>query len=346
MDHDRNGHDPAPDGIAGLPLDEAVDAVVARDDDRTPETVRALLDRIAEDGVVSRAGVESALGHVATVVSTPETRAENASMALDDARETAEPVVHLDVVRSRLDAFTSRLAALDARVEDLGDDLQDLIARADDPDDLFAVARGIERLTREANAAQRTADDLALDVEAFEEWLRNPEHRHRELDGDADAMAGFVDDLAAATDDLAAAAEADDEGDDLGARWLDATAQHRMTGLLLDDLRAELADVRAWPAAGSDADAAAAAESDLPPAHGTGDEDRLDRIDERLDDLDAERDRIGERLDDRARPEWRERYDDRLATIERTLADFDPPVHWGDVQAALDDHRLGIGPDR
>lgn len=317
---------PDPD-LLGTPLDEAVAAAVEADDDRDPERARAVLDAVAEDGVVSRDGIESALERASTVVATPENRVENAELALDDAREAARPVDHLDVVRDRLAAFASRLAAVESDVEDLADDLRALADRAGDPDSVYEVAADVRRLEAEANALQRAADDLALDAEDFERWLTDPERRRRELAGDVDAMAGFLDGLADATDDLAdAVADEDPDLPDPAGRWLDATARARISALLIEDLRADLSALRNWPGAdGADAG------------------DDLADLAARIDDLDARCDRIADRLADLARPEWRDRHADRLAAIERVIDGFEPPVDWEEVQAALDDHRLGIG---
>lgn len=330
-DRPGDAHDP----IVGLSLEAAVEAVVARSDGRDPRAVRAALDAVAEDGVVTREGIESALTEGSENVATLETRVERAAAALAEARETAGPVVHLDVVRDRLDTFETRLAALESRVEDLSDDLGALGERADEGKvEAYEVATGVRRLVGETNAARRAADDLALDVGAFERWVESPDHRLRELEGDADAMAGLIDGLADATDDLAAAVEETDAagGSDPGAPspgalWLDATIRNRVLGLLLADLRATLADLRAWPDAEQDPEC-------------------LDDLADCLDDLDARRDRLGARLDDLARPAWRDRHDDRLAAVERTIDSFEPPVDWADVQAALDDDRLGIGTHR
>lgn len=333
---DEQGTDDA--DLLGTPIDEAVEAAVAGGDDRDPETVRAILETVAADGVVSRDGVESALARVSTVVATPENRVENAAIAVDDAREAAGPVVDLDVVRDRLEAFESRLASVEARVDDLGDDLRAVAERADDPDSVYDLAAEIRRLEGRANALQRAADEVALDAEAFERWVTDPERRRRELAGDVDAMAGFLDGLADATDDLidAAADEGDADADadadlpDPAGHWLDATLRARVSDLLIEDLRAELADLRAWPAADGAEDA------DVP-------DDPFADLEGRIDDLDARCARLRERLDGVARPEWRDRHDDRLAALDRVLDGFEPPVDWEDVQAALDDHRLGIG---
>ncbi|MFB6303347.1 MAG: halo transducer protein [Haloferacaceae archaeon] len=349
MTDDRPTGDP---DLLGLSLDEAATAV-ARTADRDPESVRSTLDTVAEDGVVSEAGVQSALAHVSTVVATAENRVENAELAVADARDAAAEVGRLDVVRHRLDAFESRLAAVETRVDDLGDDLRNLVDCADDPDSVYEVAVDIRQLTGRANALQRAADEIALDAEAFERWATAPERRRRELAGDVDAMDGFLDDLAATTDDLAAAVEDDADLANPAGRWLDATMRARVAALLIADLRAELADLRAWPdrnGAGEGGDA----ESDVDGtdrgsnADGTDggpptDEVALADVAARIDDLDARCARIDDRLADLARPAWRDRHDDRLSALADVLDGFEPPVDWEDVQAALDDHRLGIG---
>jgi hypothetical protein len=336
--------DAAPDDVAGLPVEDAVDAVVARDDgnDRDRGEVRAALETVAEDGVVAWDGVDEALAHVSKVVATPETRVELAARGLSDAREAASPVADLDAVDSRLTAFEARLAAVESRTADLGADLQTLVARPGeaDPDaDLYATARGIRRLTANANEAQRAADELGVDVEEFEEWLADPDVRYEEFEGDVDAVERSVDELTAAVDrleaDLAEGADGDGTGDgegagdeegntpaDAAATWFDLTLRSRVIGLLLADVRAELADLRTW-----------ADRENLD--HG----ERLDAFDARLADLDDRVAAAGDRLADLARPDWRARFDDRLDAFGSALDGVEPPVDWGEVQATLEEHR-------
>jgi len=332
--------DAAPDDVAGLPVEDAVDAVVARDDgnDRDRGEVRAALETVAEDGVVAWDGVDAALAHVSKVVATPETRVELAARGLSDAREAASPVADLDAVDSRLTAFEARLAAVESRTADLGADLQALVARPGegDPDaDLYATARGIRQLTADANEAHRAADELGVDVEEFEEWLADPDVRYEEFEGDVDAVERSVDELAAAVDRLAADLAEGDDGDgegagdeegntpaDAAATWFDLTLRSRVIGLLLADVRAELADLRTW-----------ADREDLD--HG----ERLDAFDARLADLDDRVVAAGDRLDDLARPDWRARFDDRLDAFGSALDGLEPPVDWGEVQATLEEHR-------
>ncbi|MFC7136422.1 hypothetical protein ACFQRB_07510 [Halobaculum litoreum] len=104
-------------GLIGLSVDEAADAVAERADaDR--ERARATLSTVAADGTVSEAGVQSALAHLAKVVSTPATRAEFAGLDVEDAREAAADAADLPVVAARLDDFDARLATVESAVEE------------------------------------------------------------------------------------------------------------------------------------------------------------------------------------------------------------------------------------
>lgn len=309
------------DSLDGLSLDAAVDAVVARGADDA-DAVRAALTRVTEEGTVRREAVDDALGHVAKVVSTPETRVENAGMLIDDAREAATAVDHLDGVAERLDDFERRHAAVASRVDDLGDQLQSVVALASDPDDIYEAAVEIRRLNAAANSAQHTADKLGVDAEEFEAWVRHPDRRLDALDDDADAVAGFVDGVAETLDALAAG---DVDAPPAAVRF-DAALRHRVARLLLADLRAEVADLRAWPDPGPD------------DAHGAVDADALDALDDRLATLDDRRQSIGDRLDDTG-ADWRDRYGGRLADFETALDDHAPPVDWGAVESLLTEYR-------
>lgn len=311
------------DSLDGLSLDAAVDAVVARGADDA-DAVRAALTRVTEEGTVRREAVDDALGHVAKVVSTPETRVENAGMLIDDAREAATAVDHLDGVAERLDDFERRHAAVASRVDDLGDQLQSVVALASDPDDIYEAAVEIRRLNAAANSAQHTADKLGVDAEEFEAWVRHPDRRLDALDDDADAVAGFVDGVAETLDALAAG----DVGTDVdpAAVRFDAALRHRVSRLLLDDLRAEVEDLRAWPDPGPD------------DAHGAVDADALDALDDRLTGLEERWRSIDDRFDGAA-VEWRDRYDDRLADFEAALDDHTPPVDWRAVESLLGEYR-------
>jgi DNA repair ATPase RecN len=308
--------------LDGLSLDAAVDAVVARTDD-DPDAVRATLERVTEDGVVRRGAVDDALAHVSKVVSTPETRVENAGMLIDDAREVADAVDHLDSVAERLDDFEDRHAAVASRVDGLGDRLQSVVALADDPDAIYETVVEIRQLTAAANSAQHTADELGVDAEELTAWVRTPDRRLDALDTDADAVASFVDGVAETLDALAAG---DVDADPATLRF-DAALRHRVSRLLLDDLQAEIDDLHAWPEPGPD------------DAHGAVDADDLAALDDRLATLEDRRQSLADRLDEHTGTGWRDRYGDRLADFEAALADHAPPVDWGAVEALLGEYR-------
>lgn len=342
--------------ILGKSVDDAVEHVVAEDDPLDPETVRTALETVAKDGVVTRAGIESALGRASKVVSTPETRVELAEMELSEAHETATPVSDLGVVQARLDAFEARLADVQDRTDRLGEDLQSVVGRAgdlesadseastddhetsaDDPDTgtVYALARDVRRLTDRANDVQLAADELGMDVEEFERWLGTPGLRNDELRDDVDAFEGSLNELWAAVDDLetrigdgSGATGEEVSAQELATTWADASLRIRLHDLLLEDLRAELADLRTW-----------ADREDL-------DEDEgLAEIEARLDDLGGELARLADRLEALARPEWREQYGEHVAAFDDAISDVELPVQWGVVQAELEEHRSAMGVD-
>lgn len=375
------------DAIAGLPLDAAVEQVLdgnpsleggktiskndiyqleghkssSETDAPDPETVRATLDRVTTDGVVRRDAVEDALSETAKVVSTAETRTELAGIELSDTREAAESVSDLDAVATRVGAFESRLDDVRTRVTDLGSDLETLVERATETGRIYEVAAGMRRLTADAKAVQRDADELALDLESFQRWVANPDVRFRELAEDVDAVQDSVEDLAGVADEIAAATgqtataivaeteaseakggetEEDEaqgvtttvdspgesaDADRLGVALADARLRRRVTVLLVADLRSELADLRTW---------AEREGEDLA---------RADELGDRLDDLDACLSSVGDRLAALADPEWTDRFGDQLAAFETATDDLEPPLDWSAVEAAFEEHRPEVG---
>lgn len=326
----------ADDPIAGLRTVEAVRAVLARaeaaEDARDPEAVRAALDRVTEDGVVSWDAADDALAHASKVVSTPETRLEFAAAAVEDAEGAARSVPDLDVVRARIEDLKARLSTVETRVAELAESLQGLVRRCQEREDLYTVARGIAELTAESDRLHGIVEDLRMDAEKFETWLGSHDVRLREFEGDVDAVVGSMDELSEAVDRLADAAEsrtgdvtqeAEPERDvESGAVWFDANLRRRVTELLVADLRAELDALRT-----------------LADREDTGPQDRTDEVKTRLDYLDARITSVADRLDALAEPAWREQYGDRLEAFDAAIEEFEPPVDWGEVQATLETHR-------
>jgi hypothetical protein len=165
------------------------------------------------------------------------------------------------------------------------------------------------------------ADELRDDAAATARWARSHEVRVREFGEDVDVVAESVDGVAAATDWLAGDADAPPEGvetDDPGRAWAEASVGATVAALLIADLRAELDDLRTW-----------AGREGVDPGLADHAAD--------LDDLAARRDRLADRLDEIARPAWRDAHGDRVARAAETVSSFDPPVEWGAVRTALDE---------
>ena len=296
-------------GLVGRPIADVIDAVVDREDDRDPETVRDVLDPVTDDGVVTREAVETAVADTSKVVATAETRVELAESAYDDATATAASVDDLDVVATRLDAFADRLAAVQARADDLADDLQAPVERLSDPDAVYELALELRDVATAAQGVVRTADDLSWDVEQFESWVTEPERRY-------DEFAEDVDHVEESLDELLDAAEALPEDSDAPATdWADATMRARVVALLVEDLRAELGDLRTW---------AEREDNTFRPA-----------LDERVTDAERRATELTDALAERAEPAWRERFDDDLTAFERDLEGFAPPVDWARIQETL-----------
>jgi hypothetical protein len=323
-----------PDGIAGLPVEEAVEVVVAEDDSLDPAAARKTLNYAADDGVVCRDGVEEALDEASVHVTTAESRTELASIEFDEAAELAEPVADVDAVASRLDEFESRLRTAEERADGLGTDLQSLVDRRDVAD-LLELAAGVRDVRAEAAGVQGLADELKVHLDEFKRWVVDPDARYRGVEDDLDAVGEWLDDLAGAVELLAG--EADGSGGasvgsadrvDPAVVWFDAELHRRLLALLLEDLRAELADLRTL-----------AGRTEVELRDDVDHEERIDAVATRLDDREGRLAAHGDRLDDLARPAWHDRFDDRLAAFDAALAGYEPPVDWGELQETFERHR-------
>lgn len=303
--------------LAGCPVEAAVDVVRDHREDADRETVRAVLDTVTEDGVVTEAAVEDAVAHVSKVVATPETRVELAARALEDARESAGPVDDVAVVAARLDGFEARLAGLRER---LGEHRADLRA-VTDGGDLFAVAAAVERLRTAANETQAAADQLSMDVDEFETWLERPAVRYRELRDDASALEDAVDELAATVEETEATDRAGAADDGPAQRWAVARMRHLALSLMLADLRTELEGLVTL---------------DERAGEGTTEDRRNCRS--RLDAADSRLAALDERLDAVAEPAFERRHGDRVAAFEAAAASFEPPVDWAAVRQLFEQH--------
>jgi chromosome segregation ATPase len=318
-----------PGDIDGMDIDEAVEAVVAGGQEQDAETARATLEFVAEDGVVSHDTVSSTLGEVSKVVATAETRTELAEGQLADARESAAHVDDLGAVDFYLAEFQERFDNVEQALGTLQARLEAVTDRAD-WGRIYKVAQEAKQVRQSATQVQGAADELQVDLEGFERWLGDRGTRYRELGDDLDALEQSVADLGDAVERIGDAADGDEEAvaADLPTAWADTTLRVRMLDLFLTDVRGELSDLRTWDEREDVTDAEPAAE-----------------IEARIDEAAAECDRLADRLDALAEPAWREDVGDDLAEFDAELAEFEPPVDWGEVQRTLETYRSRVGAD-
>jgi len=292
----------------GRPVEDVVAAVVDGRD-RDPETVREALDPVTDDGVVTREAIEAAVSDTSKIAATAETRAELASIAYDDAVDAATPVDDLAIVMSRLDEYADRLDTVEARAAALTDDLRAPVERLGDLGAVYELATGLRETAATAQAVARTADELSVNLEAFEAWLDSPERRSDEFAEDVD----LVDELLAELSDAAAALPAESEAP--AVDWADATMRARVLDLLAADLRTELTDLQTWA--------------------GREDEPFRTGLDDRVADLEGRVEDLHDVLAEYAEPAWRDRFGDDLAAFDRDLDGFEPPVDWERVRETL-----------
>lgn len=300
-------------GLVGQPVEDVIEAVVDSEGDCNPATVRETLDPVTDDGVVTREAVETAVSDTSKIVATAETRTELAGIAYEDATAAATTVDDLSIVAAQLNRYTDRLEAVEARTVNLADDLQTPVEQLDDPNAVYELAAQLRDVATAAQGVIRTADELSQDLEDFEVWLTDPERRYDEFAADIDLIEESVADLTPAADALST----DDRKP--AADWADAIMRVRVMDLLVADLGAELAELRAWA-------------------------DREDGkfhagLTERVADIERKTTELSDTLAERAEPEWHDRFDDTLSTFEAELDGFVPPVEWNRVQETLEERR-------
>lgn len=316
----RDMDDRSHPSLAGLPLQEAI-ATVSESRDIDKDQVSDVLQTVAEDGIITRDGVQARLAHVAKLVATPESRVEFAQMELREAQSLAEPVAEQAAIAARIEPYETRLERVESRVESLQTTLQDLTDRADSGP-IFEVARELNRLGGGANDVQRMADELYTDLQAFQDWLGNEETRRTAFAGELDLVEDKLDDLTS----VCAAFEADRDPAEPGLRWLDATLRSRVVALLLRDLRAEAVTLRAWAQReGKDLEA-------------------WDEFETRLEDLEERHESLRTDLEAVADPAWPERFADRLDGFTADVESEDPPIDWATVQSAFKAYRPNVDP--
>ena len=300
----------------GMPIDEVVDAVADRTGEE-PESIRTWLDPFTDDGAVSSAAIETSVTDVAQILATAETRVDLATRTHEEAVASADNAPELDIVAVRRSAFEDRLADLRADVEALGDELGEAKSGVDSPVSMYRAAVGLHEITTDAQDVVRVAHDLETELEAFKAWVNSANRRH---DGLVDEVDAAEESVAVVAETVASLREAD--GPDPERRF-EATLQTRVLELVLADLRAETADLRAW----ADRDGVS-----FP-----------DDVDARLDGLEAA---VADHADALADgPDWDDRFDERLDALGAELDAVEPPVAWARVNETVSAARSELSDD-
>ena len=315
--------------IEGMALEDAVEAVVAADASRDPEQVREALEYVTEDGVVTRSALDEEGPVVARNVAGAKEQSSEAQLELTEAREVAEPVTDLETVARRLDNYERAVGGLAKRMAELEAHHDALTERFEAPDSLYAVAETIRVVVDEAQRIEARALGLREELEEFEADVNNPEAWINDVQHDLNAVGEALDAVTAAVEALPAEdadAEADwdwaDRDVDPAVVWYDATLRVEHAAPLLEDLRAEMADLQTW---GERAD-----HFETWYAESVADD---------LEEVAARRTDLAERLATLARPAWTDRFGDQLEDFESELDDLDSPVDWVEMQDALDAYR-------
>ena len=299
------------DDLVGQPVERA--AAIAAERGRAPdqEAAAARLVRIAEDGVVTWAGAERALDTVELPAG------EELEAALERARDAAAGEANRAVVAARLERFEDRVDELSSERAAMTDRRDELSARIEAGDDLFGVARALDRFADTAEAAREAHADLRAELDAFEAWLAHPAARLEELQTDVEALAEALEDLAATADALAAArAQGQGDSDEYAAAWFETLIRHRAMAVMLEDLRWELESLQTWEPAPEGEDLAA-----------------------RLDALADRREAVGRAVNDVTEPRLVHRFSSALAEVDAAFEALSPPVEWAAVEETLEAHR-------
>jgi hypothetical protein len=104
----------------------------------------------------------------------------------------------------------------------LPDDLRTSVEQPDDPEDVYGLAVELREVATTAQGVVQTADDLSVDLEAFESWLDSPARRYDEFGEDIDLVDESLAEL------TAAAAALPSESDAPAVDWADATMRTRV----------------------------------------------------------------------------------------------------------------------
>ena len=299
-----------------LALSDFVDEVAERTGE-DPSAVRTYVDPFVDEGVITDEAIEQSVTDVAQILATAETRVDLATRKRAEVRTAVTAAPDLAIVGVRDRAFRDRLADLRADVEDLGRTLTSVRTGIDSPVAVYQAGADLHDLTTDAQRIVRVSHDLETELGAFEAWLSSAPRRHDAIVDEIDAAESSAAAVTESIDTLLTSNQHDAE------RWFDARVQTLVLGVVIDDLRAEMADLREW---------AAREQRSFPT-----------KVEERIESLGEVAAACARDLEESPREETA--HDDRLEKLRKQLAEVDPPVAWARVDAQVAAAREAIDAD-
>lgn len=260
--------------------------------------------------------IDERVSDVSMALSTAENRVEYAGVEVESTREAIADVDGTEPIDERVDGLHTQVEALQAEIEDLEEALQKQERRRDDPVAAGDVRDELDRIGSRADDLQARADRVVADASDLERLADDPPLAVADLEPEVNALETFQDDLESTIEVLRGVIEDDEtvQGDP-GMVWFESTVRHRFRSLAIEDIRAEIEDLRTL----SDGD------------------DAIGDLQERFDEVQRRWEQAGTELDDIALDAWTELYGDRIDEAEQRVAEFSPPVDWEAASEALKD---------
>jgi chromosome segregation ATPase len=311
------------ESILGLELEEALDEVFRQGHAERRRRAQGVLLSISDNERVTQDAFEELQRRTAEAIETSANRLNRAADTIDAAGKTAAEGPDLAAATNRQEGLEERLNGLETQLSELRQRLDSIDERTETDEAIYPIARDLLSVHMDATNCEQTADQLTEAAEEFEQWVTDPAARWNEIDGDVDAMEDTLTELDETIEILAQefADDPDHEGSPLHPEadpaevWFDVYTSVNVNELLLEDLGFELAELRAV----DDNDQRAAA------------------IDESIASLEARRADLADELDAVTPADIPLQFEAEQAELADTLADFEPPIDWGALRAAVEE---------
>lgn len=292
--------------VFGRSVEDAARALSGRIDPDS-DAIASALRTVAEEGTVTSAAVDDAIGDASLALSTAEGRVEYATVEVQNAREALAEAPASSYLEARAATLESRGEELAAERDRLQSDLQDTVDKRGDPGALYDLARELERLETAADSLQGRSDQLAADADDLAQFVTDPLLVLPDVAADVDALEAAIEETTAAVDTLT-----DDPAgsgiEEPSTAWFEVWADHQFRRLAIADVGAEL-------------DA-------LDTLH---DEAEISALSDRHGELTERWRRVADRLVAAVPEDWVAEHERRMEAVTETVKAYEPPIEWGEV---------------